>query len=93
MAKWTVSADEYVRILEMIRDAPVEEQVFVFLADGTVMRGLLEGSGLELDQSQEPNPTRIHAYFRLTGADGVRQTIEAMDIQRIRPRPKGSGDP
>ena len=34
MAKWTSSPDEFARVLDLIRDAPLRKEVIVFLAEG-----------------------------------------------------------
>lgn len=88
MPGWTRNRAEYERAQRILTGAPLTEDVIIFLNDGTVVRGLLEGSGIELDVANRPGAdARMRGFFRVILDSGDTCEIDVLDVLRVRPRP------
>jgi hypothetical protein len=91
IARWSANAAERARVLNVLQEAPLREEVVIYLGGSLVIRGRLTGSGVEFANPEEigRNDNSVRGVLRLQRGDGTACEVDALDVMRMQPRPRG----
>jgi hypothetical protein len=93
IARWSENAAERAQVLSVLKEAPLREEVVIYLGGGLVIRGRLTGSGIEFADPEEIGraDNSVRGVLHLQRDDGTACDVDALDVMRMQAHPRGQG--